>query len=84
MNQLQQFQLLVKIKTKKIVFIKGFNVETVSYNNMNFTVWDIGGQDRIRTLWKHYFENTQAVIFVADSNDVDRIPEAAHELSKIV
>ena len=33
----------------------GFNVETVEYKNINFTVWDVGGQDKIRPLWKHYY-----------------------------
>jgi len=37
----------------------GFNVETVEYKNITFTVWDVGGQDKIRPLWKHYFQNTQ-------------------------
>ena len=33
----------------------GFNVETVEYKNIHFTVWDIGGQDAIRSLWRHYY-----------------------------
>ena len=37
----------------------GFNVETVEYKNICFTVWDVGGQDKIRPLWRHYFQNTQ-------------------------
>ena len=37
----------------------GFNVETVEYKGIVFTVWDVGGQDRIRPLWRHYFQNTQ-------------------------
>ena len=49
--------------------IKGFNVETVEYKNISFTVWDVGGQDKIRPLWRHYFQNTQGLIFVVDSND---------------
>ena len=32
----------------------GFNVETVEYKKLTFTMWDIGGQDRIRGLWRHY------------------------------
>jgi len=40
-------------------FISGFNVETVEYKNISFTVWDVGGQDKIRPLWRHYFQNTQ-------------------------
>jgi len=62
----------------------GFNVETVEYKNISFTVWDVGGQDKIRPLWRHYFQNTQGVIFVVDSNDRDRISEANDELQKML
>ena len=51
----------------------GFNVETVEYKNISFTIWDVGGQDKIRPLWCHYYEGTDAVIFVVDSNDRERI-----------
>ena len=44
-------------------------METVEYKNISFTVWDVGGQDKIRPLWRHYFQNTQGLIFVVDSND---------------
>ena len=33
----------------------GFNVETVTYKNVKFNVWDVGGQEKIRPLWRHYF-----------------------------
>lgn len=36
----------------------GFNVETVEYKNIAFTVWDVGGQTVIRPLWRHYYQNT--------------------------
>ena len=62
----------------------GFNVETVEYKNISFTVWDVGGQDKIRPLWRHYFQNTQGLIFVVDSNDRERVAEAKEELSKMV
>ena len=39
----------------------GFNVETVEYKNISFTVWDVGGQDKIRPLWRHYYQNTQGM-----------------------
>ena len=43
----------------------GFNVETVEYKNISFTVWDVGGQDKIRPLWRHYFQvRSQHVEFV--------------------
>merc|ERR1712032_652477 len=62
----------------------GFNVEEVEYKNISFTVWDIGGQDRIRPLWRHYYHNTQGIIFVVDSNDRDRIEDAREELRRIM
>ena len=62
----------------------GFNVETVEYKNISFTVWDVGGQDKIRPLWRHYYQNTQGVIFVVDSNDRDRVGEARDELHRML
>lgn len=47
----------------------GFNVETIQYKKLQMTMWDIGGQDKIRPLWRHYFVNTSGLIFVIDSND---------------
>lgn len=62
----------------------GFNVETVTYKNVKFNVWDVGGQDKIRPLWRHYFSGTQGLIFVIDSNDRARIDEARQELHRII
>jgi len=66
----------------------GFNVETVQYKNLKFTIWDVGGQDKIRPLWRHYYQNTDAIIFVVDSNDRERVDRgdgsAAEELSKML
>lgn len=63
---------------------EGFNVETVEYKNINFNVWDLGGQDKIRPLWRHYFLNTQGLIFVVDSTDRGRIAEARNVLHCIL
>jgi len=62
----------------------GFNVETVEYKNVNFTTWDVGGRDKIRPLWRHYFQNTSALIFVVDSNDRERISDASEELARML
>jgi small GTP-binding protein len=62
----------------------GFNVETIEYKGFNLNVWDVGWQDRIRALWRHYFHNTQGLIFVVDSNDVGRVDEARDELHKLL
>lgn len=63
----------------------GFNVETVTpVKNVTFTVWDVGGQDKIRPLWKHYFNNTEGLVYVVDSSDRARIAESRDELSWIL
>ena len=79
--------ILYKLKLGEVVTTIptiGFNVETVEYKNISFTVWDVGGQDKIRPLWRHYYQNTQGLIFVVDSNDRDRVADAREELTKIL
>ncbi|CAF0735395.1 unnamed protein product [Adineta steineri] len=79
--------ILYKLKLGEIVTTIptiGFNVETVEYKNISFTVWDVGGQDKIRPLWRHYFQNTQGLIFVVDSNDRERVGEAREELQRML
>merc|ERR1712124_15718 len=79
--------ILYKLKLGEVVTTIptiGFNVETVEYKNISFTVWDVGGQDKIRPLWRHYYQNTQGLIFVIDSNDRDRIEDAREELTKML
>ncbi|XP_023126118.1 ADP-ribosylation factor 1 [Amphiprion ocellaris] len=79
--------ILYKLKLGEVVTTIptiGFNVETVEYKNISFTVWDVGGQDKIRPLWRHYFQNTQGLIFVVDSNDRERCGEAREELFRML
>ena len=80
-------QLLYKMKLN--VFVAtistlGFNVETINRNDININIWDVGGADRIRSLWRHYYENVNAIIFVVDSTNVNRLVEAKTELHKIL
>lgn len=58
----------------------GFNLETLTYKNVQFQVWDLGGQTGIRPYWRCYFPQTDAVIYVVDSTDRDRMGVAKHEL----
>ncbi|KAK1887225.1 ADP-ribosylation factor 5 [Dissostichus eleginoides] len=63
--------ILYKLKLGEIVTTIptiGFNVET----------------DKIRPLWRHYFQNTQGLIFVVDSNDRERVAESSEELQKML
>lgn len=44
------------------ILFTGFNVEKVQYKNVLFTVWDVGGQEKLRPLWRHYFNNTDGLV----------------------
>jgi ADP-ribosylation factor protein 1 len=79
--------VLYKIKLNDVVTTIptiGFNVERVEYKNLRMTIWDIGGQDRLRPLWRHYYENTNGVIFVLDSADDARMKIARDEIHKMM
>ncbi|KAI9220993.1 ADP-ribosylation factor family-domain-containing protein [Blastocladiella britannica] len=79
--------ILYKLKLDQVVQTiptVGFNVESVTYKNVKFNVWDVGGQDKIRPLWRHYYAGTQGLIFVVDSSDADRFAEAKDELHRII
>jgi GTPase SAR1 family protein len=52
--------------------------------NLRMTIWDVGGQTKIRRLWRHYFQGSHALIFVVDSADRDRLGEAREELQALL
>uniref|UniRef100_A0AAQ4S3L4 ADP-ribosylation factor 3a n=1 Tax=Gasterosteus aculeatus aculeatus TaxID=481459 RepID=A0AAQ4S3L4_GASAC len=80
----RDYHPVLRLSPAAFLPLTGFNVETVEYKNISFTVWDVGGQDKIRPLWRHYFQNTQGLIFVVDSNDRERVNEAREELMRML
>ena len=62
----------------------GFNVENIDYKNLRMTIWDVGGQKKIRDLWRHYYSHTDALIFIIDSCDEDRLELAKEELEAVL
>lgn len=79
--------LLYRLKIGEVVTTIptiGFNVESVTYKNLNFNVWDLGGQTSIRPYWRCYYANTAAVVFVVDSTDIERLEMASEELSAML
>lgn len=62
----------------------GFNVETVTHKNVKFQVWDLGGQTSIRPYWRCYYPNTQAIIYVVDSSDVERVGTSREEFHALL
>ena len=79
--------LLYKLKLGEVqntIPTIGFNVEQVEYRNISFTVWDVGGQDKLRMLWRHYYNGVDGLIFVVDSNDHQRVDLAKEELGRLL
>lgn len=64
----QQFKFGEIVTTVSTI---GFNVESVEYKNVCFTVWNIGGKDWIPNLWRHYVR--------VDSSDWQSIQNARSE-----
>ncbi|KAF8388142.1 hypothetical protein HHK36_026808 [Tetracentron sinense] len=62
----------------------GSNVEELVYKNIRFEVWDLGGQERLRTSWATYYRGTHAVIAVIDSTDRARISIMKDELFRLL
>ena len=77
--------LLFQLKDKAFrdtVPTVGLNVEQITYRGLSLTLWDVSGQ--ATRLWKHYFDKINAIIFVVDSSDLERLPKAAEELHKVI
>ncbi|EOB08251.1 ADP-ribosylation factor-like protein 5A, partial [Anas platyrhynchos] len=62
----------------------GSNVEEIVVNNTRFLMWDIGGQESLRSSWNTYYTNTEFVIVVVDSTDRERISVTKEELYKML
>ena len=65
----------------------GFNVEMCQFDRSKratYALWDVGGQEKIRSLWRHYYAGASGLIFVIDSTDVDRLEEAGDALNSIL
>lgn len=80
--------LLYKLKYNESVTTVptvGFNVETLDTDrsSLGLTVWDVGGQKKMRPHWKHYYADTAGLLFVVDSCDERRLNEAYKELHRV-
>ena len=62
----------------------GSNVEELTYNNVKFQAWDLGGQESTRTVWDVYYMNTDAVVYVIDSQDDDNFEISKSEFHKVI
>ena len=61
----------------------GSNTEHFTFKNLRFLLWDVGGQASLRASWTQYLANTDAVVFVFDSTDRERVGLAREELHRV-
>lgn len=62
----------------------GFDINTLEFGNYRLNLWDVGGQQTIRAYWRNYFEQTDGIIWVIDSADVQRLSDCRKELEALL
>ncbi|TNN57933.1 ADP-ribosylation factor-like protein 5B [Liparis tanakae] len=62
----------------------GSNVEEIVVKNTHFLMWDIGGQESLRSSWNTYYSNTEFIILVVDSTDRERLVISKEELYRML
>eukprot|EP01027_Heterolobosea_sp_BB2_P010471 GEZU01015366.1.p1 GENE.GEZU01015366.1~~GEZU01015366.1.p1 ORF type:complete len:199 (+),score=27.87 GEZU01015366.1:44-598(+) len=62
----------------------GFNIKTLEYKGFQLNVWDVGGQQTLRSYWRNYFEQTDGLVWVVDSADRLRLLDCKNELHALL
>ena len=62
----------------------GFNMKRVKKGNVTIKIWDIGGQARFRSMWERYCRGVNAVVYMVDAADHDKLEAARHELMTLL
>uniref|UniRef100_UPI00358EC8CB ADP-ribosylation factor-like protein 5B isoform X2 n=1 Tax=Myxine glutinosa TaxID=7769 RepID=UPI00358EC8CB len=78
---LYQFLMSEVVHTSPTI---GSNVEEIVVKNTHFVMWDIGGQESLRSSWNTYYTNTEFVILVIDSTDRERLAITKEELYRMM
>uniref|UniRef100_A0A803VJB6 ARF like GTPase 8B n=1 Tax=Ficedula albicollis TaxID=59894 RepID=A0A803VJB6_FICAL len=62
----------------------GFNMRKVTKGNVTIKIWDIGGQPRFRSMWERYCRGVNAIVYMVDAADRDKIEASRNELHNLL
>ncbi|XP_022649075.1 ADP-ribosylation factor-like protein 8B isoform X2 [Varroa destructor] len=62
----------------------GFNMRKITKGNVTIKMWDIGGQPRFRSMWERYCRGVNAIVYMVDAADRDKIEPARNELHTLL
>jgi len=75
--------LLYKLKhgtVRSFVPTQRAQTDEMVIGNVRMRAWDLGGHEEVRHIWQEYYVQVDAIIFVVDSAEYERMQEAKREL----
>lgn len=62
----------------------GFNMRKITKGNVTIKVWDIGGQPRFRAMWERYCRGVNAIVYMVDAADLEKMEASRNELHSLL
>jgi len=70
--------------TEDMIPTVGFNMRKITKGNVTIKLWDIGGQPRFRSMWERYCRGVNAIVFMVDASDEDKLEASRNELLQLL
>mmetsp|Transcript_4542 Transcript_4542/g.6342 ORF Transcript_4542/g.6342 Transcript_4542/m.6342 type:complete len:186 (+) Transcript_4542:70-627(+) len=79
--------LLYKLKfgeVRLVIPTQRAQLQEIDFGNIKFRTWDLGGHAQVRAIWRDYFPEADAIVFMVDSADTERLEEAKVQLHSLL
>ncbi|PAA84149.1 hypothetical protein BOX15_Mlig020388g3 [Macrostomum lignano] len=70
--------------TEDMIPTVGFNMRKITKGSVTIKLWDIGGQPRFRSMWERYCRGVNAIVYMVDAADADKLEAARNELHNLL